>query len=393
MPSVSPMMRKLSYSNWTCIVPSNILLVFCQRKFWLACLIAFPCGLIGAGVKIAKIEMVDKFVQDQAVYKTLNFFVVFLAAFRIDAAYHKFWSGCDLVYSIIGDIFDGVSDLSCFTRGSAAGAEAVKEFHQILVRLASLMNCMIFADLELGARASEHSEESSRGAAYNFELLDVGGLEDEAMEKLLKSTNKVEVVYLWLEMLVVDAQQKGIFAVPPPISARGLEELGKAVVHFHECQKISEIPFPFPYMVALQLLLVCHWMATPLVVAAWVDSPLWVFMFCFGGTFSLWFFVGIAVDLDQPFQDTNNSVDMAYLQQMLNRRLITIYEAHRRQSPTLAENTKQNITRQSMVVDGDVGISMGKVISRRRSLRMSQTGAGNSAAGDGATENVLLYSC
>lgn len=381
------MMRKLSYSNWTCIAPSNVLLVLCQKKFWLACLIAAPCGLIGAAVKIAEIEMVNKFVQDQAVYKTLNFFVVFLAAFRIDAAYTKFWSGCDLIYSIIGDIFDGVSDLSCFTRGSPAGAEAVKEFHQILVRLASLMNCMIFADLELGTVNSVHggdeaSEDSFGAAAYNFELLDVGGLEDEAMDKLRKSTNKVEVVYLWLEMLVVDAQEKGVFAVPPPISARGLEELGKAVVHFHECQKITEIPFPFPYMVALQLLLMCHWMATPLVVAAWVDNPFWVFMFCFGGTFSLWFFVGIAVDLDQPFQDTNNSVDMAYLQQLLNRRLITLYDAHLRRSPTLAENTKQNITRQSMVEEGDVGISMCKVMSRRRSLRMSQTGSGNGATGN-----------
>lgn len=372
------MMRKLSYSNWTCITPSNVLLVLCQKKFWLACLIAAPCGLIGAAVKIAEIEMVNNFVKDQAVYKTLNFFVVVLAAFRIEAAYNKFWGGCDLVYSIIGDIFDGVSDLSCFTRGSSAGAEAVREFHQVLIRLASLMNCMIFADLELGAVNSmrdggESPEESLRAAAFNFELLDVGGLEDEAMDKLLKSTNKVEVVYLWLQMLVVDAQQKGIFAVPPPISARGLEELGKAIVHFHECQKITEIPFPFPYMLALQLLLMCHWMATPLVVAAWVDSGLWAFMFCFGGTFSLWFFVGIAVDLDQPFKDTTNSLDMAYLQQLLNRRLVTIYEAHLRPTPTLAENTKQNITRKSMKMDGDIGVSMSKVMSRRKSWQMSQT--------------------
>eukprot|EP00930_Biecheleria_cincta_P008431 TRINITY_DN10986_c0_g1_i2.p1 TRINITY_DN10986_c0_g1~~TRINITY_DN10986_c0_g1_i2.p1 ORF type:complete len:384 (-),score=65.12 TRINITY_DN10986_c0_g1_i2:53-1204(-) len=349
--------RSLKYTSYVCVTPSNILGLLKQPKFYVALAIAIPCGIIGGGLKYVIKNYYDPakdplrgLINTNEVYNTLSFLVVFLAAFRLAAAYTKFWSGADFVYSIIGDLFDSASDLISYNRGAAASAEEIDDFQQLIIRLFSLLNSLIFAELEAGSdRMQNGSEHDMNDAAlpksYDFDLIDVNGISDEYMDKLINCPNKVELVFTWVQMVIVDGWHKKLFSVPPPVLSRAMSDLGTAVVHFHEAQKITEVPFPFPYMMALQLLLTTHWWITPIVMQRFTELWYWAFLFSFGTQFSLWFLLGLAMELDQPFQHTRNSVDMRYLQRLLNHRLLTITDTFKFPSPHLKKPFKQNLER------------------------------------------------
>lgn len=350
--------KALSYTDSVCVTPLNILALLKQPKFYVALAIAIPCGVVGGGLKYiiknrydADKDPLEGLVNTNEVYNTLSFLVVFLAAFRLGAAYTKFWSGADYVYNIIGDFFDAASDLISYNRGAAAPASDIDDFQQLIVRLFSLLNSLIFAELEAGSdriqKGTEHHMEAEAALpqSYDFELIDVSGISDEYMDKLISCPNKVELVYTWLQMTIVDGWHKKLFSVPPPVLTRAMSDLGTAVVHFHEAQKITEVPFPFPYMMALQLLLTTHWFITPIVMQRFTELWYWAFLFSFGTQFSLWFMLGLAMELDQPFQHTRNSVDMRYLQRLLNHRLLTITDTFKQPSPHLKKQFKQDLKR------------------------------------------------
>eukprot|EP00441_Pelagodinium_beii_P021609 CAMPEP_0197655958 /NCGR_PEP_ID=MMETSP1338-20131121/39780_1 /TAXON_ID=43686 ORGANISM="Pelagodinium beii, Strain RCC1491" /NCGR_SAMPLE_ID=MMETSP1338 /ASSEMBLY_ACC=CAM_ASM_000754 /LENGTH=374 /DNA_ID=CAMNT_0043231723 /DNA_START=79 /DNA_END=1203 /DNA_ORIENTATION=- len=345
----SQAMKSLAYNPTVCCSSSNIFLVLKQPKLWLSLSIAIPNAMIAAGLQIyitylgdPNNKLTDGLINDNAVFKTLTFFVVFLAAFRIDAGYNKFWSGCEYVYEIVGDLFDGTSDLVAFTRESKAPAKEVEDFHHLLIRLISLFNSLIFGELESGAdRISMAAEGGEEIRAFSFELLDVQGIDDESIDWLLDADNKVEQVFCWIQMVIVDAMARKLFTVPSPILTRSLSDIGLAVVHFHEAQKITEVPFPFPYMMALQILLVTHWCFVPIVMVDWTTYTSWTFIFAFCNVWALWFFIGLAVELEMPFQHTRNSVDMRYLQKLLNSRLLCLLESHSRPTPHLLPGTSQ----------------------------------------------------
>jgi len=366
--------ESLSYTPYVCVTPRNLLALFKQPKFYVALAIAIPCGVIGGGLKYviktyydADNDPLQGLINTNEVYNTLSFLVVFLAAFRLGAAYTKFWSGADYVYNIIGDFFDSASDLVSFNRGAAASAQEVDDFQQLIIRLFSLLNSLIFAELEAGSDRIQNGASQDNGNAalpqsYDFELIDIGGISDEHMDKLISSPNKVELVYSWLQMIIVDGCHQKLFSVPPPVLTQAMSDLGKAVVRFHEAQKITEVPFPFPYMMALQLLLTTHWWITPIVMQRFTELWYWAFLFSFGTQFSLWFMLGLAMELDQPFQHTRNSVDMRYLQRLLNHRLLTITDTFKSPSPHLKKPFKVNLERN---VDDHAGKALLDIVSTK----------------------------
>jgi len=345
-------MDALSYAPYVCLYPSNLLLLTRQPKFYIALTIALPCGFFGGFLKFWQQEVDSSrfkgVVTQDAAYKTLSCLVAFLTAFRIKASYKKFWNGCERAYNIIGEFFDGTADLIAFSRMSKADPRAVDDFQQTLVRLVSLLNSVVFAELESG---SQRSYDGELPTAYNFDLLDVSGLEDGTLEVLLQSESKPEVVFQWINQLIVEAWNKKIFSIDPPILTRAFADLAAGMQEFHEAQKITEVPFPFPYMMALQLCICVHWGLTPIVSTDWTDYAAVSFAWCFLLPFSLWFFVGLAMELDCPFQHTINSVDMRYLQRLLNTRLLSLIENFRHPLPKLGPEAKMTITRDNFDQD------------------------------------------
>jgi len=360
-------MDSLAYAPYVCLYPSNLLQLTRQPKLYIALAIALPCGFAGGFLKFYQQEInPGKFkdlVTQDAAYKTLSCLVAFLTAFRIKASYKKFWNGCERAYNIVGELFDGTADLFAFSRMAKADPLVVDNFQQTLIRLVSLLNSVIFAELESGVQRQLEGEVPT---AYNFELLDVSGLTEGTLEDLLMSENKPEVVFQWINQLIVEAWHKKIFSIDPPILTRAFSDLAAGMQEFHEAQKITEVPFPFPYMMALQLCICVHWGLTPIVSTDWTDFAAVSFAWCFLLSFSLWFFVGLAMELDCPFQHTINSVDMRYLQRLLNMRLLSLGQNFKHPNPKLSSEARLDVSRANFDTDvGDIRESFAQHLRRR----------------------------
>lgn len=345
-------MESLHYSEVVCPTPRNVCKLLRQPKLWMALSVSLPCALLAGALKYVQKNhdalRMGGVINDKEAFQTLTFFVLFVASFRIEAAYTKFWEGCNHAYNIVGDIFDGCAEICAFTRMSTADPGAVADFQQNLIRLCSLLNALIFSELELGADQEVDVASDETPTAYTFELLDIGAIDGASMDKLMLTENKVEMTFQWINHLIIEAWHKGIFSIPPPMLPRALSDLGSALNHFHEAQKITEVPFPFPYMLALQMMLVAHWCVTPIVTAEWTEYATWAAAFSFGSTFSLWFFVGIAMDLDMPFSFTQNSIDVRYLQRMLNQRLTSLAYEFQFATPGLSKDANLSLSRSQM---------------------------------------------
>lgn len=348
------------------MTPGNLVLLAYQPKVYVSLLIALPCGFVGAAMKYYEqnIDTIPNILTDDAVFTMLTILVTFLAAFRVDAAYDKFWNGCGEVYSIIGNLHDATSDLIAFSRNANADSEEVETFHHVLIRLVSLLNSLIFAELESGGK---QPSDGSLPTSYDFELIDIRGIEPAAIERLISSKEKVEVVYQWIMNLIIESWHKEVFSVDAPLMGRPLSDFSEALVHFHEAQRITEVPFPFPFNMALQLLLITHWLLTPLVVSSWTSYVFYSFCFCFGGSFSLWFFVALAIELDTPFAHTRNSMDMRYLQVLLNQRLLTALDVNKKPPPKFDNQVSQALTRQTS--ERGAWESLAKTANRRTTRR------------------------
>eukprot|EP00930_Biecheleria_cincta_P067650 TRINITY_DN5438_c0_g1_i1.p1 TRINITY_DN5438_c0_g1~~TRINITY_DN5438_c0_g1_i1.p1 ORF type:complete len:396 (+),score=64.49 TRINITY_DN5438_c0_g1_i1:95-1282(+) len=364
-------MENLSYTSWVCPAPSNIFLLLSQPKVYVGFVVALPCAILGAGLKFIQKNydetFLRDFIKDDAAFGCLTLLVVFISAFRITKAYNKFWDGCGYVYNINGDLFDAAADLVAFTRCAKASPKRVHDFHHLLIRLTSLLHALICADLDRGAQRTAKDASKTAPSAYSFELIDISAVDQQSLDSLLDTNNKVEMVFQWIQNIVVEGWNDGVFGVPAPIMSRAFEDMGSAMVHFHEAQKITEVPFPFPYMMALQILLIWHWMLTPLVTAQWSDHEYWVFAFCLTGTFSLWFFVGLAMELDMPFNSTRNSLDMRYMQKLMNHRLLVLISTFKKEDPSLSSGADFRLGRRSLTKSGAGGIA--ESAQRRTSVR------------------------
>eukprot|EP00930_Biecheleria_cincta_P100733 TRINITY_DN9234_c1_g1_i1.p1 TRINITY_DN9234_c1_g1~~TRINITY_DN9234_c1_g1_i1.p1 ORF type:complete len:414 (-),score=78.20 TRINITY_DN9234_c1_g1_i1:120-1283(-) len=366
-----PLMENLAYTMWLCPSPKNICRMFLQPKVYVALGIAIPCGLAGMALKYYN-DKIDEgrfqgVITDSAAFSILTMLVVFVATFRIDAAYLKFWDGTDYTYNINGDLFDGASDLLAFTRCAKASREAIAEYHGLVIRLVSLLHALICADLERGAGRLDPSDDSLPNS-YNFELIDIDAIDQDSLDRLAEAENKVEMVFMWIQNTAVEAWNKDIFGVPGPVMTRAFEDLGNGLVHFHEAQKITEVPYPFPFMMALQILLITHWCLSPFVMVNWSSHYAWVFGFCASSQFALWLFVGLSMELDLPYHFTSNSLDMRYMQRLLNHRLLTLQQAYAMDTPSL-DKSKAMVIGTTAEEKNATSTGIGEVLKQRRSVR------------------------
>jgi len=111
------------------------------------------------------------------------------------------------------------------------------------------MHALMLADLE------GDNPLSGEEAAFQYEVIDPEGMDSQSLTALKNSTRKVDLVYQWVQNLVVQGERSGILAVPAPILARAFAELNAGIVQYHAALKIAKVPFPFPYNAARRLCL------------------------------------------------------------------------------------------------------------------------------------------
>jgi len=278
-------------------------------------------------------------INDDQAYNGIVVLISFLIVFRTQTGYHKFWEGTDLAYQLIGDISDGCSDLIAYCEGSKLDDHEVQAFQHLLIRLASLLSAVCFAELAGGSLSYEDPSVPTQFAEY--ELIDFNGLDDFTKTFMAEGKGSPEVVYQWIQILLCRANNMGTFGVPPPVLTRAYQDMGLSMIRFHQAQKIVEVPFPLPYVVALQLLLFTHWVMTPIITGQWTNYAVWAGVFAFTSTISLWFFFGVAMEMDAPFRQSLYGIDCKALQRHLNGRLLNQLQTFEGLQPALNRDTFQ----------------------------------------------------
>lgn len=112
-----------------------------------------------------------------------------------------------------------------------------------------------------------------------------------------------------------------ILPVAPPILTRIFQQLGNGMVDFSNAEKITDIPFPFPYAQMVIMLLLLATFVTPWVCGLIIESTVWATSLTFFGIFGFWCLNYIASEIEMPFGDDANDLPISELQVTFNNNL------------------------------------------------------------------------
>lgn len=271
----------------------------------------------------------ESVMNNNAIWGSFNFLVGFLVVFRTSQAYSRFWEGATQTHKMGAEWFDACSSLMAFCKHSDAPAEDIRGFQNLLIRLFSMLHACALGDIE----DSPDEEDLDKIVAMNLNLVDAASIDEDSLRAVQDSNAKVELIFQWIQQLVVVNLKKGVLTIPPPILSRSFQEIATGMVHFHEAMKISDVPFPFPYAQTCDCLLLLHWVMVPFVVSQWVTRPWFAALFCFIQVFTLWTLNLIAVELENPFGSDANDIDGYYMQSRFNNSLRLLVKIERMPMP------------------------------------------------------------
>jgi len=324
--------------------PRHLIERICQLRgsvFPSAFAVAFPCGVLTVVVRmlidhgfVTGMGDEDSILRNSACWSGFTFLVGFLIVFRTSQAYSRFWDGCTQTHLMRAEWFDSCSSVIAFCKFSNAPEETVLRFQHLTVRLYSMLHAVALAEIE-----DRSSDDFDPVAAFKYELLDAKAVDPVSLKAIMDCDCKVELLLQWLQQLIVHNVHTGVLSIPAPLLMRAFQELSNGVIAFHSAMKISRVPFPFPYAQTCDMLLIMHWLATPMVIAQWVSSAWWGLCFSFLQVFIYWSLNMIAMEIEDPFGRDSNDIDSSVMQKELNRQLSLLLQPSTKRLPTLMSST------------------------------------------------------
>jgi len=288
-----------------------------------ACAWAVPSGILACCFQIIVSNVPD--IADQVstvgnagadILGGFFFILGFLLVFRSQQAYARWSEGGDLMHQLKGEWLNAVSCSLAFCSPDPSKRTEVLKFQHQLVRLVSLLYASALTRV-----CTMHDEA--------FELIDLTGLDMEHLKFLHSSEcyDNCEVVMQWVQRIILTADNKGTLKIAPPILSRVYNQLGDGIVKLNNAQKISEFPIPFPLAQMITVMLLFHWLITPLFCASIVKSPFWSGLLCFVVVFSYWSINYIATELEMPYGSDPNDLPLMEMQRQMNASLKTLMHA------------------------------------------------------------------
>lgn len=320
-----------------------------------ACVVALPCALLATMLKLSTKMLLDEEVWASvgidhnshqvisAAFSGMNFLIGFLVVFRAQQAYSRFWEGCTAICTMQGEWFDAACSLIAFCKCSSALPRDVILFKHTLVRLTSLLNACVLMELSSGFDQNSNESLLKTKRAFELELIDAEGLDSQSLLSINSTSNKVQLIFTWIQQLIVESAHKQVFSVSAPILSRTFQELGNGMVSYRQANKIANIPLPFPYVQATEMLLVSHWLLIPFLMCVWVTSPIWTGILTFVQVAFFWSLNSIATELENPFGEDINDLPAQVMQKDFNEELLLLLRpstgetAHLSQKVVLSE--------------------------------------------------------
>jgi len=283
--------------------------------------VALPCGVISSVLKFGQhnnwFEAIDNLdlLKNPSAWTVFSALLGFFVVFRTSQAYSRFWAGCTATHGMRMDWFNACTMLMAYCRISKAPEDEVSDFSGRLVRLVSILHAAALAELE---EINVDTEKVRDITALSHDVLDPKGLDEESRRTLGESSCKVELIFMWIQMLIVEGVDRKIISPPPPVLSSVCNIFIKGMNSFGDALRMSVIPFPFPYVQTCDMLLVLHWFMTPMVVLAWVDYVIWAGILSFMQVFIIQALNMISVEIENPFGNDANDLDSAGMQQEMN---------------------------------------------------------------------------
>jgi hypothetical protein len=157
-----------------------------------------------------------------------------------------------------------------------------------------------------------------------MDLIDPESLDWFTLSSIRQLDCKVQLVFTWIQSLVVDANNARILAIPAPVLSRAFHELSQGMQAYHECLKISHTPFPRPYSQAATMALCLHILVAPFVTVQTMKHPMMAAIVCWLQVFILWILHFAALESENPFGTDPNDFDTESMQKQFNRELLML---------------------------------------------------------------------
>eukprot|EP00931_Biecheleriopsis_adriatica_P050254 TRINITY_DN29088_c0_g1_i1.p1 TRINITY_DN29088_c0_g1~~TRINITY_DN29088_c0_g1_i1.p1 ORF type:complete len:499 (+),score=76.22 TRINITY_DN29088_c0_g1_i1:63-1559(+) len=258
---------------------------------------------------------------DTAAFRNFYFALSFMLVFRSQLAYSRYWEAGTIILRVRGNWFNAVSACFAFCNSDPAKTKDVQNFKHALVRLVSLLFCSSLQQVAV----CENEE---------FEIIDISGFSQESIEYLAHAPEKALVVLQWIQQLIMRNVHQSVVNAPAPIVSRAFQELSNGIVDMVDAQKISDIPFPFPWAQMLSTMMILTSLITPFVLATTTSSLAWCVLLNFVSVMSLSAIHYVAAELEMPFGDDLNDLPLRALQESLNTALIQLLDDHMSICPT-----------------------------------------------------------
>lgn len=146
-------------------------------------------------------------------------------------------------------------------------------------------------------------------------------VEQEKLEYLARTSSKQFVTLQWVQRLVVENSRTGVIDIQAPILSRVFQEFSIGIVHFVDAQKLSTVPFPFPFAQALwALLAIFSLFVIPFICASGMGMYR-ASAYTFVIVFVFWAVHHISVEIELPFGDDPNDLPLVTMNRRFNKRL------------------------------------------------------------------------
>jgi len=298
---------------------------------WYAFLTAFASGLLKY-LDEAFLSFTESMQLNGAVFSGLTFTLSCILVFRTSQCYGRF---CGCASSITGmrcELHEAAVCLVSFSRVSKLPDQKVNRFVHQTLRLFSLLHaCALEAISEVA-----HKE---------FPIIDLDGLDQPHIEFLSRvpPRSRVNVVYQWINSLLVDGIQDGMIDVPAPICTRIFQQLEKSKQEYSNLSQMMCIPFPFPYVQAAKVLVILYGVLTAFVMTFWGRVYWHAFLFTFISTMGPYSIEITASELENPFGEDPNDLPCQEFQEDMNDSLLLLLQPLAYAVPRLTDKADLNL--------------------------------------------------
>eukprot|EP00403_Amphidinium_massartii_P026063 CAMPEP_0178405146 /NCGR_PEP_ID=MMETSP0689_2-20121128/18250_1 /TAXON_ID=160604 /ORGANISM="Amphidinium massartii, Strain CS-259" /LENGTH=494 /DNA_ID=CAMNT_0020026155 /DNA_START=57 /DNA_END=1541 /DNA_ORIENTATION=+ len=239
----------------------------------------------------------------------------FLTVFRTQMAYSRFWEGAKSLRRLRGEWIAAYNLCLSFCSKDPEKAEKVRAFREGILKLMSLMFCTSMQ--QISSRTNQ-----------DFEVINLSKIPGDQLHHLwnMPEEERHYVVTHWVQRLVLDASKAGAIDVAPPVLSRLFHHFSVGAVILSEASTIAFVPFPFPYAQLLKILLILFSLVTPVAVALSLSRVLWVFVCTFVSVLVMWGINGIAIEIEMPFGEDANDLQLQEFQKETNHILLALLD-------------------------------------------------------------------